>query len=156
MDIDIEKIERLMRALREHDFHEVEIRQGDERITLRRGAGGAAGLGASFAVQAPERERVIGVEGAKSPAPVPAADPTLVTVTSPLVGTFYRAPKPDMRPFVEAGSLVRQGTVLCIIEAFKLMNEIESEVDGVVEELLVENGKPVEYGQALMRVRRSG
>jgi acetyl-CoA carboxylase biotin carboxyl carrier protein len=102
-----------------------------------------------------ERERATGIDEVRAPAS-PAADPALVTVTSPLVGTFYRSPSPDARAFVEVGSLVRKGTVLCIIEAFKLMNEIECEVDGVVAEVVMENGKPVEFGQALLRVRRSG
>ena len=77
-------------------------------------------------------------------------------MSSPLVGTFYRAPSPQARAFVEVGSHVRKGTVLCIIEAFKLMNEIECEVDGVVAEVLVENGRPVEFGQGLLRIRRAG
>ena len=72
------------------------------------------------------------------------------------MGTFYRAPAPGASPFVELGSAVRPGMVLCIIEAMKLMNELESEVEGTVLEILVENGQPVEFGQALFRVRRSG
>jgi acetyl-CoA carboxylase biotin carboxyl carrier protein len=72
-----------------------------------------------------------------------------ITITSPIVGTFYRAPAPDAEPFVEIGSKVKKGQVLCVIEAMKLMNEIESEVDGVVERVLVENGHAVEYGEPL-------
>ena len=160
MNIDIEQIERLMQALREHDFHEVEIQQGEERIALRRGAApvvAAAGIPAISAFPMPtgERERATGIDEVRAPA-APAADPALVTVNAPLVGTFYRSPSPEARPFVEVGSLVRKGTVLCIIEAFKLMNEIESEVDGVVAEVVVENGRPVEFGQGLIRIRRSG
>lgn len=158
MNIDIEQIERLMQALREHDFHEVEIQQGEERIALRRSgvvAVSAAPALSAFPMPTGERERATGIDEVRAPAS-PAADPALVTVTSPLVGTFYRSPSPDARAFVEVGSLVRKGTVLCIIEAFKLMNEIECEVDGVVAEVVMENGKPVEFGQALLRVRRSG
>jgi len=73
----------------------------------------------------------------------------LITVTSPIVGTFYRAPSPEAAPFVEVGSKVKKGQVLCIIEAMKLMNEIESEVDGIVIKVLVENSQPVEYGEPL-------
>ncbi|MBM4128786.1 MAG: acetyl-CoA carboxylase biotin carboxyl carrier protein, partial [Nitrospira sp.] len=76
----------------------------------------------------------------------------LITVTSPIVGTFYRAPSPESDPFVEAGSRVKKGQVLCIIEAMKLMNEIESEVDGIVIKVLVENGQPVEYGEPLFLI----
>lgn len=73
----------------------------------------------------------------------------LITITSPIVGTFYRAPSPDAPPFVDAGTVVKKGQVICIIEAMKLMNEIESEVDGIIVRVLVENGQPVEYGEPL-------
>ena len=158
MNIDIEQIEGLMRALKAHDFHEIEIRQGDERITLRRGAGVAPiGVPAmAFPMATGEREHPTGLGESLPSTASPAVDPDLVTVTSPLVGTFYRAPSPQARSFVEVGSHVRKGTVLCIIEAFKLMNEIECEVDGIVTEILTENGKPVEFGQGLVRIRRAG
>jgi acetyl-CoA carboxylase biotin carboxyl carrier protein len=160
VNIDIEQIERLMQALRNHDFHELEIQQGEERIALRRSVVPAvAGVTGTALPALPlptgERERAVRIDEARAPE-VPATDPALFTVTAPLVGTFYRAPAPEARPFVEVGSLVRKGTVLCIVEAFKLMNEIESEVDGVVAEVLVDNGKPVEFGQPLLRIRRSG
>lgn len=160
MNIDIEQIERLMQALRTHDIQELEIQQGEERIALRRGAVPAV-IGApgsslpAFPMPTGEREHAAGIEELRSPM-ASTVDPALFTVTAPLVGTFYRAPAPEARPFVEVGSLVRKGTVLCIVEAFKLMNEIESEVDGVVAEVLVENGRPVEFGQPLLRIRRSG
>jgi len=76
----------------------------------------------------------------------------LITVTSPIVGTFYRSPSPETAPFAEVGSNVNKGQVLCIVEAMKLMNEIESEVDGVVVKILVENGQPVEYGEPLFLI----
>ncbi len=76
----------------------------------------------------------------------------LLTVTSPIVGTFYRSPSPDAEPFVEIGARVKKGQVLCIIEAMKLMNEIESEIDGVIVRILVENGHPVEYGEPLFMI----
>ncbi len=76
----------------------------------------------------------------------------LITVTSPIVGTFYRAPSPEAAPFVEVGSKVKKGQVLCIVEAMKLMNEIESEADGIVIKVLVENGQPVEYGEPLFLI----
>jgi acetyl-CoA carboxylase biotin carboxyl carrier protein len=76
----------------------------------------------------------------------------LVTITSPIVGTFYRAPSPDANPFVEMGARVSKGQVLCIVEAMKLMNEIESDVDGTIVKILVENGQPVEYGEPLFLI----
>jgi acetyl-CoA carboxylase biotin carboxyl carrier protein len=76
----------------------------------------------------------------------------LITITSPIVGTFYRAPSPEAAPFVEIGSRVKKGQVLCIVEAMKLMNEIESEIDGAIIKALVENGQPVEYGEPLFLI----
>ena len=145
MDIDMAQLKQLMRALRRFDLAEIDLRQGDQRITLRR-YGPADGP----AQPAPRvASRPGATEGSDD-------DPTLVKITSPIVGTFYRAPAPGASPFVELGSAVRPGMVLCIIEAMKLMNELESEVEGTVLEILVENGQPVEFGQALFRVRRSG
>lgn len=154
VNIDIEQIERLMRALKDNDFHEVEIRQGDQRIWLKRSTPGAFTAPAAFPMTTAERDRPTGIGESTAPT-TETDDASLVTVTSPLVGTFYRAPSPQARPFVEVGSHVRKGTVLCIVEAFKLMNEIESEVDGVVAEVLLENSTPVEFGQGLVRIRRS-
>jgi acetyl-CoA carboxylase biotin carboxyl carrier protein len=93
-----------------------------------------------------------------APAALPAtatAETNLTEVKSPMVGTFYRAPAPEAPPYVEIGSVVRTGQTLCILEAMKLMNELESEVDGVVRAILVENGDPVEYGQVLFRIEPS-
>ncbi|MGH7482530.1 MAG: acetyl-CoA carboxylase biotin carboxyl carrier protein, partial [Longimicrobiales bacterium] len=80
----------------------------------------------------------------------------LYEATSPMVGTFYRAPAPDAPPYVEVGSTVSKGQTLCILEAMKLMNELESEVEGVVREVLVQNAEPVEYGQTLFKIQLSG
>jgi acetyl-CoA carboxylase biotin carboxyl carrier protein len=88
-------------------------------------------------------------------APAPANDPKLHIVTSPFVGNFYRAPSPDAAPFVEVGAAVKPGQTLCIVEAMKLMNEIEADCAGTVQDILVDNGKPVEYGQPLFRIAKS-
>ena len=90
------------------------------------------------------------------PAEAPAPKSNLVDVKSPMVGTFYRAPAPDAPPYVESGTSVTKGQTLCILEAMKLMNELECEVDGVIREILVEDTEPVEYGQVLFRVEPSG
>jgi acetyl-CoA carboxylase biotin carboxyl carrier protein len=90
------------------------------------------------------------------PPPSPSIDdPSIAYQTSLLVGTFYRAPSPSAKSFVEVGSTVKAGQVLCIIEAMKLMNEIEAEVDGTIVEILVENGKPVEFGEKLFKIKKS-
>ena len=85
----------------------------------------------------------------------PAVDPSLVEITSPMVGTFYRSPAPDEAAFVEVGDRIQSGQTVCIIEAMKLMNELEAEVSGEIVDILVENAEPIEFGQALMRVRPS-
>lgn len=93
-----------------------------------------------------------GASAARPPAVPPPAEPKWVEVISPMVGTFYRAPGPDEPPFVQVGDRVRVGQTVCIIEAMKLMNEIETEVSGCVVEILIQNGEPLEYGQPLMRI----
>ncbi|HEX7091657.1 MAG TPA: acetyl-CoA carboxylase biotin carboxyl carrier protein [Longimicrobiales bacterium] len=114
-------------------------------------AGGAtapSGPGAAEAAPA--------VPAAPAPEPAPAPARELVEVKSPMVGTFYAAPAPEAPPYVEVGSTVTKGQTLCILEAMKLMNELESEVDGIVREILVENAEPVEYGQVLFRIEPIG
>jgi acetyl-CoA carboxylase biotin carboxyl carrier protein len=167
MEIDIKQLKSLMRALRRYDLSEIEIRQGDEEIVIRRGGvsqGGGAMLGPSafpmttaargVPTAPPNLAEAVGAMPSIPPPP-PVEDASIVTVTSPLVGTFYRAPAPGAKPFVEVGSQVKAGTVLCIVEAMKLMNEIESETDGTVVEILVENGKPVEFGEKLFKIKKS-
>jgi len=90
--------------------------------------------------------------GAGAPSPTPAAAPALLEIKSPMVGTFYKAPEPGAEPYVKVGNRVSVGQVVCIIEAMKIMNEIESEVQGVVREVCVDNAQPVEFGQVLFRV----
>jgi acetyl-CoA carboxylase biotin carboxyl carrier protein len=164
MKVDLVQLKSLMRALRRYDVTELELQQGTSKIVLRRGARATAPAGedplaaGAFQSHTADRQPASGlsVPPAPMPAPAPTDDPAVVTVTSPLVGTFYRASAPGARPFVEVGATVRPGTVLCIIEAMKLMNEIESEHEGTVAEVLVENGRPVEFGQPLVRLRRGG
>jgi acetyl-CoA carboxylase biotin carboxyl carrier protein len=156
-----------MRALRRYDLSEIEIRQGDEEIVIRRGgAHGSSSMGSmAFPMTTGARgvanapEYVANVQGPPSvPPPPPAAsidDPSIAYQTSLLVGTFYRSPSPSAKPFVEVGSTVKAGQVLCIIEAMKLMNEIEAEIDGTIVEILVENGKPVEFGEKLFKIKKS-
>ena len=102
---------------------------------------------------APQTASPLPVEAAKEKPEKPVADPNLVLVKSPIVGTFYEAPAPDAPTFVRVGERIQPGKVLCIIESMKLMNEIEAEVSGVIESKLVMNGQPVEYGEALFAIR---
>ena len=143
------QLRELMRALRQFDLSEIDLRQGDQRIAVRRSPTRLAGEIASVRpVAAPEAASPI----ARS---VPAEEAGAAYITSPFVGTFYRAPAPGTPVFTDVGQNVGVGQVVCIVEAMKLMNEIESEVSGKILEVLVENGKPVEYGQRLFKIQKS-
>ncbi|MFO7953375.1 acetyl-CoA carboxylase biotin carboxyl carrier protein [Thioalkalivibrio sp.] len=149
--MDIRKVKKLIDLLDESGIHEIEIHEGEESVRITRSAGGTA-------VAAP------------APAPLPAAAPAAAAappaatpdgeaesapemdghrVTAPMVGTFYRAPSPGSKPFVEVGQTVEVGETLCIIEAMKMLNPIEADQAGTIRDILVENGNPVEYGQPL-------
>jgi acetyl-CoA carboxylase biotin carboxyl carrier protein len=138
--LDLRFVREVARVLEEHRLTEISLDFGDGRIRLRRGGEGGHPVVATVAAPAV----------AAAPA---AASAGLHEIASPFVGTFYRGPSPDAPAYVEVGSRIRPGQVLCIVEAMKLMNEIESEVGGTVVEILGQNGQPVEYGQALFRVK---
>jgi len=138
------EIRRLADLLREYGLTEIEIEREGVRVRLRRElAGPVAAPTAAAASAAPAQ-----AESVASAMPA-ASQAHLLTIESPMVGTFYRAPSPDAQPFVREGDRVKKGQVVCIVEAMKLMNEIESKVAGRVMKVLVENAQPVEYGQPL-------
>jgi len=152
--MDFEEIKQILAIVREHELAEFELEHQGFKIRVRKDAHPAAPL----VLHAPPT--AAGVPAPPAAAAVPAAgEPTLedgeelAIVKSPIVGTFYRAPEPDAPSFAEIGSVVRKGQVLCIIEAMKLMNEIESEYDGEVVKAYVENGQPVQYGERLFAIR---
>jgi len=148
--LEIEQIERLLRFMTENNLEEFEYSRGDLRIRLRKPwSGGPAVPGIPPAAAAATG----GPGGAASVAAEAKAGEGLYQVKSPIVGTFYGSPSPDAEPFVKVGSRVQAGQTLCIVEAMKLMNEIESDVSGEVVQVLAENGQPVEYGQALFGIR---
>jgi acetyl-CoA carboxylase biotin carboxyl carrier protein len=161
VNIDIQQLKALISTLSEGGVTEFEFE--DEHVRLKIGRGptqtvvtaGPAPYVASLVPQAIDA----GPTSTRPPASVPPAaeadDAHTAYVTSPFVGTFYRAPSPDAPPFVESGSKVRDGQTLCIVEAMKLMNEIEADVAGTIVEVLCENGKPVEFGQKLFKIRTS-
>jgi len=144
MKVDLEQLRELIRLLDESNLTEIEVEQDDDRIRVRRDP--AAVVGSAMQSVAPASA------GSEAAAEQAAAEEDDLYVTSPFVGTFYRAPSPDGDPFVEVGDEVVVGQILCIVEAMKLMNEIEAETPGTVVEVLVENGKPVEYGDRLFRI----
>ncbi len=140
--MELDDLKELMHLLKDTDVTELQIEKDGMKVRLKRDRF----LGRLEFSPAPVVERH---EPRKE---LPDTEAKLFTVTSPIVGTFYRAPAPDAAPFVEVGTSVKRGQALCVIEAMKLMNEIESEVDGVIVRVLVENGHPVEYGEPLFLV----
>jgi acetyl-CoA carboxylase biotin carboxyl carrier protein len=156
--IDLEFLERLIKAIDESSLDSIEIERGGTRVHLRKSAPvtTVAAAASPLAAPAPAAGAASQSDSASAPAdkgalPAPSAS-NLVEVTSPMVGTFYRSPAPDAPAYVDKGKKVSKGDTLCIIEAMKLMNELECEVSGTIVEILVENAQPVEYGQVLFRV----
>jgi len=148
MDIDIEQLRSLMTAIEEHGINELEIRNGDDRIRLSRGP---VAVAAPMMAAAP----LAGAAPAVAAAPSAAEEPSGDFITSPFVGTFYSSPSPTSEAFVKEGDHIEVGQPLCIVEAMKLMNEIESEVSGKIVKIIAENGKPVEFGDPLFQVELS-
>ncbi len=163
MKLDHEDLHRLLAALAESDIQEFRLEGKDFRVEVKRHLGSPSATVASNAVipiediPAPivQTTNTKTEQVAPSPPPpsVPGSRSDLVDVTAPMVGTFYRAPAPEEPPFVDIGTRISVGQAVCILEAMKLMNELESEVSGEIIEILVENGTPVEFGQVLMRVK---
>ncbi|HTQ07785.1 MAG TPA: acetyl-CoA carboxylase biotin carboxyl carrier protein [Polyangiaceae bacterium] len=149
MQLTLTQLESLLRTLETGGASEFEYEDDKIRLKIAIPRGGGAPLPARSAQPA----SVATVEQKPVTEAPPATD--LTAITSPFVGTFYRAASPESANFVEVGSLVKKGQTLCIVEAMKLMNEIESEVAGTIVEILVENGKSVEYGQKLFMIRKT-
>jgi acetyl-CoA carboxylase biotin carboxyl carrier protein len=147
---DVKKVRRLVEMMKEHDLAEIDLRQGDQRVRLRRGAEPVITGGAPAAYYAPPAAKSGGEAGAASASASAAAD--LPTIKSPMVGTFYVASGPDAPPFVKVGDHVGPETIVCIIEAMKVFNEIPAEMSGKIAAVLMENGAPVEFGQPLFKV----
>jgi len=155
----VDEIRELINLATETGIDELEVQRGDNRVRIRRSIAGHQELVLAQPVAQAAPPRMESAPAAASPGPAkepskePGADPNLLLVRSPIVGTFYEASAPGSPPFVRVGERVQPGKVLCIIESMKLMNEIEAEVSGIVESKLVMNGQPVEYGEALFAIR---
>ena len=149
--MDVPFLERLVTLMSDHGLASLELQDGDQRISLSRGT--VAPVAAPAPVTPPAAAgRLEANPEAPAPAPAPASS-DLKEITSPTVGTFYAAPNPDAAPFVKIGDAVTPATDVCVIEAMKVFNTIQAETAGVIEKVLVENGDPVEFGQALFLVR---
>jgi acetyl-CoA carboxylase biotin carboxyl carrier protein len=167
--MDLSLVKKLVKLLSESDVDEIEIEEEGKKIRIAKHPQHTAAPAAPV-IWATETPHQGGASPSVSaPAPVPIAvqaaalalaqaaatsSPNLAEIRSPIVGTFYRAPAPDAAPFVQVGSDIQPGTVLCIVEAMKLMNEIESDVAGRVAKVMVENGQPVEYDQVLFLIQK--
>lgn len=161
--LDVDSLRQIVEILEASEVTRLDWQRGDERLLIRRGhvpsptIVHAAPISPSVSpappvAAAPMAPASAPASSAAAAAPSPAVEKPGHGVTSPFVGTFYRTPAPDQPNFVEVGAVVKKGQVLCIIEAMKLMNEIEADVAGRVAEVLVENGQPVEFGQMLFRI----
>ena len=155
MQLDHDQLHRLLDALAESDIQEFRLEGDDFRLEVRRNLPTQAVVAPMVSAQVPVRPAAPAVElGSGSPPPAAKGSRSdLLDITAPMVGTFYRAPAPGESSFVEIGDRINVGQTICILEAMKLMNELEAEVSGEVVEILVDNGTPVEFGQVLMRVR---
>ena len=163
-DTDLKKIKKLIKIMKQNGLVELEIKHGDDKIFLKRSQPQPAVGGTIAAVPmvgpesavVPAGSQAAGASGASSEAPAAQSaqgEEDLVEVKSPIVGTFYAKPSPDSEPYVELGSQVDAQTIVCMIEAMKVMNEIKAEHTGTIAEVLVSNGQAVEYGQVLFRIK---
>ena len=153
--MDLNKIKQVVDLMKKSDLSEFEIQDQEFKLRIKRDVGGRGPVAAPVAAPAPVAPAPVAAPVAPAPAPAApaAADPNVKVITSPMVGTFYATPSPDSPNFVAIGSTVKADTVVCIIEAMKVMNEIQSELSGTIVECLVASGTSVEFGQPLFRVK---
>ena len=155
--MDIRKVKKLIELLEESNIDEIEIKEGEESVRISRNGNAGMMQAPMHYAPAPAPAPVAPAPAPAAPAPAPAAEPAAPVadgnaVLSPMVGTFYRSPSPDAPSFVEVGQTVRVGDVLCIVEAMKMMNQIEADRAGTVTAIHVENGDPVEFDQPLITI----
>lgn len=151
--MDLRKLKKLIDLVQESGIAELEITEGEEKVRITRAVAGQQTFYTGGPMMQPGMMSMYPQQGSAAPAAVTAAAepaaPEGHVVKSPMVGTFYRTPSPNAKSFVEVGQTVKTGDTLCIIEAMKLMNEIEADESGVIKAILIENGQPVEYGEPL-------
>jgi len=156
--MDIREIKRLVELMVDADLSELDITEGENKIHLRRGGAVVTTTAVAAPVAIPMAAPVAAVSAPASsaaPAPAAATGEKFIEIRSPMVGTFYTASSPDSEPYVSVGAAVSADSVVCIIEAMKVMNEIKAECKGTIAEVCVKNAHPVEYGQVLFKVRPS-
>jgi len=153
--VDLKDIKAIIDLMKKNSITEFELERQDSKIRLKRGFNGSTPSASAYEdpVTLPPIQPVISAAPAVPPGNLPAVATGEVEIKSPMIGTFYRAPSPEAASYIEVGSEVNPDTVVCIIEAMKVMNEIKAEAKGVITQVLVENAKPVEFGQPLFKVR---
>ena len=151
--MELKDIKAIIDLMRKNDLSVFEMEKDGFRLKLQKGLGDQPVISAAVPTVALSAAPTPVAGGAPGPSPSTAESVPTKEIASPMVGTFYRANSPDAPAFVDVGSQVSEDTVVCIIEAMKVMNEIKAETSGVIAEVMVENGKPVQFGQALFRVR---
>ena len=149
---DIKEIKAIIDLMKKNDLSVFEIEKEGFRLKLEKGPSAQAAAAVPSAAAGPPKAVPAAAETTPA-APKAIESASLKEIVSPMVGTFYRGPSPDAPPFVDVGKTVAEDTVVCIIEAMKVMNEIKAETGGIIAEVLAENGKPVQFGQVLFRVR---
>jgi len=149
VELNLEELKELISIVNQTDITELNLEFGDRRLNIRKSEKSAVPLSQVISVIPAEPSIPITTP---SPPQAPPTNKNLVDISSPMVGTFYRSPKPDEPAFVNKGDLVKKGQPVCIIEAMKLMNEIEADMDGRIAEILIDNSQPVGYGQVLMQI----
>lgn len=152
--MDMDRIKTVIDLMREHELTEFAIEEPDLKLTLKRGGAMPAMMMAAPQMMAPAAAPAPAPAAAPAAAPAPAPEDELTPIPSPLVGTFYRANSPDADPFVSVGSRVNKDTVVCIIEAMKVMNEIKAETNGTIQKILVENATAVQFGQPMFLIEK--
>ena len=154
--MDLRKLKTLIDLVEASDISELELTEGEEKVKISRQNSTGASLPHANYVQQPIQPTVNQQPPVQSEVSSDKLETTLTdnkkSITSPMVGTFYRAASPDSAPFIDIGSTVKKGETLCIIEAMKILNEIESDKEGTITKILIENGQPVEYGQPLFEI----
>jgi acetyl-CoA carboxylase biotin carboxyl carrier protein len=153
--MELDQIKAIISMMKENDLSEFSMEQDGLKMRIKRGPEGfqQTVVHAPVAAVAPPAPVAVAAAPAVAPAAAPTGESDAKCITSPMVGTFYRSPSPDASAYVEVGQEVDEETVVCIIEAMKVMNEIKAEVKGVIAQVLVENAKPVEFGQKLFAIR---
>jgi acetyl-CoA carboxylase biotin carboxyl carrier protein len=147
--MDLRKLKTLIDLVAESDIAELEVTEGESKVRIVKSSGAAQSQVVMMQPQSAQHTMTVPAAPAAAPVAAVPAEPEGHVVKSPMVGTFYRSSAPGKPPFIEIGSSVKAGDTLCIIEAMKLLNEIDADISGVIKQVLVENGQPVEFGQPL-------